>query len=161
MFINPCLGIITSETEHTKFVHVSESRFREVFACWIREFFSCGNRNPELGIRKTAQEIRIQQTIGIQNPSSADKDSGIHYLESGIHGMESRIQDCPRFPYMERGDAQSTSSHPHLRKGREEGGKLRKNASHNYIENISQSKKRLKGGNKEIPYWWVSLHRSG
>ena len=77
---------------------------REVFACGIREIWN--QRNVfllETGIlsfeiRNTTQEIRIPLTNGIQNPSSADKDSGIHYLESGIHGVESRIQDCPTFP---------------------------------------------------------------
>ena len=29
-------------------------------------------------------------------------ESGIQYPGSGIHSMESRIQDCPRFPYMGR-----------------------------------------------------------
>ena len=32
--------------------------------------------------------------IGIHNPSSTDKKYGIQYLESGIHGVESKIQDC-------------------------------------------------------------------
>ena len=133
MFINPCNGIITCKTEHG---------IREVFAHGIREIlnqrtvFLLETGILSFGIRNTTQEIRIPLTNGIQNPSSADKDSGTHYLESGIHGVESRIQDCPKFPYMERGDA--ASCHPHVRKGRGEGGKLRNNASHNYIENISQ-----------------------
>ena len=29
-------------------------------------------------------------------------NTGIQYLESGIYSVESRIQDCPRFPYMGR-----------------------------------------------------------
>ena len=33
--------------------------------------------------------------IGIQNPSPTDKD-----IESGIHCVESRIQECLGFPYM-------------------------------------------------------------
>ena len=33
----------------------------------------------------------IPQTIGIRNPSSSDNESRIQYLESGIHGLESRI----------------------------------------------------------------------
>ena len=45
------------------------------------------------GIRNTAQ--------GIRNPT--DKESGIQYFESEIHGAESRIQDCLGFPYMEDG----------------------------------------------------------
>ena len=37
--------------------------------------------------------------FGIQNPDSTDKD-WLQYLESGIHCLESRIQDCLTFPYM-------------------------------------------------------------
>ena len=36
------------------------------------------------------------------NPESTVLESGIQYPESGIHSMESRIQDCPAFPYMGR-----------------------------------------------------------
>ena len=32
--------------------------------------------------------------IGIRNPSFSDKEFRIHYLKSGIHSVESRIQDC-------------------------------------------------------------------
>ena len=39
------------------------------------------------------KESRIPLTIVIGNPSSTDM-SVIQYLESGIHGLESRIQDC-------------------------------------------------------------------
>ena len=39
------------------------------------------------------KQSRIILTIGIRNPSSTDKESEICYLESGIHGVESRIQD--------------------------------------------------------------------
>ena len=63
-----------------------------------------------------------------------------------------KSKTCHSFSYMERGDAQSTSSHPHVREGRKIGTQKRNSASHNYIANILQSKKRLKGGNKEIPY---------
>ena len=40
--------------------------------------------------------------IGIQNPSSTDRKSGIQELESRIHGVESRIQDYLGFLYMGR-----------------------------------------------------------
>ena len=63
-----------------------------------------GIRNPKSGILGfgilAPQRIRILQTIGIPNLSSTDKESRIHYLESGIHGVESRIQDCLGFRYM-------------------------------------------------------------
>ena len=44
------------------------------------------------------KESGIPLTIGNRNPSSAD----MAYLESRIHGVESRIQDCFGFPYMGR-----------------------------------------------------------
>ena len=57
--------------------------------------------NPEswaLESRIQLKESGIPLTIGIQNPSSTDKESEIQYLESGgIHGVESspesRIQN--------------------------------------------------------------------
>ena len=36
------------------------------------------------------------------NTESTVLESGIPYPESGIHSMESRIQDCPGLPYMGR-----------------------------------------------------------
>ena len=46
----------------------------------------------ESGIQLKQSGIRL--TIGIQVPLTK---TGIQYLESGIHGVESRIQECPRF----------------------------------------------------------------
>ena len=49
------------------------------------------------GIRKTTQEIRIPNRLesGIQVPLTKP---GIQYVESGIPGLESTIQDCHGFP---------------------------------------------------------------
>ena len=63
----------------------------------IWEFFCCGIRNPGLWNQEFSSrnpESRI--------PSSIDKDSSIQYRESGTYSVESRIQDCLGFPYMER-----------------------------------------------------------
>ena len=52
--------------------------------------------DPESWVMKFGLQLkqsRIIPTIGIRNPSSTDKESEIWYLESGIHGVESRIQD--------------------------------------------------------------------
>ena len=81
----------------------------------IQESFACGIQNPakflfvESGIlgfgkRNTAQGIRnpLLIAIGIHFPTSIDKESGIQYLESGIHGVESRIPDCLGFHYLGR-----------------------------------------------------------
>ena len=48
-------------------------------------------------VQNTAQGIRIPHNW---NLSSTDKESRIQYLGSGIHGVESRIQDCLGFTYM-------------------------------------------------------------
>ena len=56
----------------------------------------------ESGILNTAQGIRNPLMIaiaGIHSTTSTDTESGILYLESGIHGVESRIPDCLRFHY--------------------------------------------------------------
>ena len=47
--------------------------------------------NPEFQILESGMQLkesRIPLTIWIRNPSSADKDSGILYQQSGIHGVE-------------------------------------------------------------------------
>ena len=133
MFINPRNGIITCKTEHRNpggFCSWNSRNFES------EDCFPFGNRNPEFW--NPEYNSRNTDPTNEWNPESKLRGQRFryHYLESGIHGVESRIQDCPKFPYMERGDA--TSCHPHVRKGRGEGGKLRNNASHNYIENISQ-----------------------
>ena len=51
--------------------------------------------------RNTAQEIR-NPVPGIWILDSTDKESGIQCLESRVHGVESRIQDCLGFPYLGR-----------------------------------------------------------
>ena len=57
-----------------------------------------------LRIRKTTQEIRVPKRweSGIQVPLTK---TGIQYVESGIPGLESTIQDCLGFPHMGRGVA--------------------------------------------------------
>ena len=64
-------------------------------------------RNPEseemLLVESGIQikESGIPITIGIQNSTVLQKNTGIQYLESGIHSVEFRIQDCAGlFPYM-------------------------------------------------------------
>ena len=60
----------------------------------IREIFACGNGNARLWtglLQSWNPEFSSGVTNGIQNPSSTDKECGIQCLESGIHGVESRI----------------------------------------------------------------------
>ena len=88
-----------------------ESRKFLLVESWIQEIFASRILNPgkfclwnpepwTLKCRKQLKESRIPVTIGIRDPSFTDKESGIQYLESGIHGDESVIQDCLGFPYI-------------------------------------------------------------
>ena len=47
-----------------------------------------------------ALESGIPLTIGIGNPSSTYKEPGFGAWKSGIHCVESRIQDCLGFPWI-------------------------------------------------------------
>ena len=48
------------------------------------------------------KESGIPLTNGVWSPSSTDKESEVHYLESRTQGVESRIQDCLGLPYIGR-----------------------------------------------------------
>ena len=85
-------------------LHVN-SRKRKSKYCpmWISE------SGKSLPVESGIQEIFLVEfqilgfgipiTIWIRIRNSTDKESGIQFLESGIHDVESRIQDCPGFPY--------------------------------------------------------------
>ena len=70
----------------------------------IREVFLVDSGNLGFGIRNTLElkESGIPLTIKIRNPSSTDKETGFQYLESEIHGVESKIQNCLGFLSMGR-----------------------------------------------------------
>ena len=52
--------------------------------------------------RKALKQKKILESSPFSNPESTELESGIYYSESGIHRVESRIQDCHGFPYMGR-----------------------------------------------------------
>ena len=52
--------------------------------------------------RKTLKQKKNLESSPFWNPESTELESGIQYSESGIHRVESRIQDCHGFPYMGR-----------------------------------------------------------
>ena len=62
-------------------------------------------RNPKSWALKSViqlKESRIPLEIEIRNPRFTDKESEIQYLESEIHGVESRIQNSLTDLYMGR-----------------------------------------------------------
>ena len=52
--------------------------------------------------RKALKQKKKLESSPFWNPESTELKSGIQQLESGIHSVESRIQDCHGFPYMGR-----------------------------------------------------------
>ena len=52
--------------------------------------------------RKALKQKKNLESSPFWNPESTELESGIQYSESGIHRVESRIQDCRGFPYMGR-----------------------------------------------------------
>ena len=61
-----------------------------------------GFRNPEssaLKSRTQPKESGIPLKVEIWNSIFTDKKSGIFFVKSRIHYVESRIQDCLGFPY--------------------------------------------------------------
>ena len=79
---------------------------------FARLIWSCGlwnlelnSWNPELSLRNLESEA-----IGVRNPSSTDKESGIQYLESSIHNMESTNEDFLGLPSL-----YETRTAPHMR----------------------------------------------
>ena len=69
------------------------------------------------------KQSRIILTVGIGNPSSTDKESEIWYLESGIHGVESRIQDLD---YLTKETGSERKEELGLRRGGERGAGIEK-----------------------------------
>ena len=103
------------DTCHTRALYTAQLTMATDFApCKVLvirirnpENFACGIRNPEsfllveYGIVGFESRIQLKESefplmigILIQNPSSTDIESGIQYLQSGIHSVKSRMQDC-------------------------------------------------------------------
>ena len=59
-------------------------------------------RTRKRSAKKSIKTGKKMESNSFWNPESTVLESGIQYPESGIHSMESRIQDCPGFPYMGR-----------------------------------------------------------
>ena len=71
---------------------------KENLVSGIKEIFAIGIRNvgfwdPEFNSRNLESHQRLESRIQVRLTNS-----GLQYLECGIHGVEFKIQDCPRFP---------------------------------------------------------------
>ena len=59
-------------------------------------------RTRKQSAKKRIKTGKKMESTSFWNPESTALESGIQYPGSGIQSMESRIQDCPGFPYMGR-----------------------------------------------------------
>ena len=97
-----------------------DSSIWEIIACEIQNPGNSCLCNPESWALQSGlqlKEYRIPVIIGIRNPSSIDKETGFQELESGIHCVESRIQNCrgvqppsQALRFLHRGDRETRAS---------------------------------------------------
>ena len=55
-------------------------------------------RTRKRNAKKSIKTVKNWNPALFWNPESTVLESGIQYPESGIHSVESRIQECPEFP---------------------------------------------------------------
>ena len=85
----PCKGIRISEWGRFLQFEI------EIFEIQNPEKFARGIQNPRLWNRNTAQRIRNATKDWLESRIQVPLTKpGIQYLESRIHGVESRIQEC-------------------------------------------------------------------
>ena len=78
----------------------ADAESEEICACWLGIFFPCGildfgTRNTAQGIQNSTNDKKLESKFHL-------KRLEVHYLESEIISVESRIQDSLGFPYMQR-----------------------------------------------------------
>ena len=107
-FVVGLLALVTGEKNSDiaprKEIQILESGKVLLVESRILEIALVETRLLGFGIWNAAQGIQIPLSIGSRNQRSTDNKSRIQYLESGIHGVESRVRDSIRFSYMEQHD---------------------------------------------------------
>ena len=107
-FVVGLLALVTGEKNSDiaphKEIYILESGKFFLVESGILEISLVETRILGFGIRNTAQGIRIPLSIGLRNQRSTDKNSRVQYLESEVHGVESRVQDSIGFSYMGQHD---------------------------------------------------------
>ena len=68
---------------------LAESGIWKNVCLWNTESWTLESR-----IQLKESELPLMTGMLIQNPSSTDMESGIQYLQSRIHSVKSRMQDC-------------------------------------------------------------------
>ena len=86
------------------FLHVIHKSKKETNLLYILNnvFQYSKIRTRKRNAKKSIKTEKNLESSPFWNPESTELESGIRYSESGIHRVESRIQDFPAFPYMGR-----------------------------------------------------------
>ena len=86
------------------FLHVIYKSKKKTNLLWILNnvFQYSKIRTRKRNAKKSIKTEKNLESSPFWNPESTELESGIQYSESGIHRMESRIQDCHGFPYLGR-----------------------------------------------------------
>ena len=98
--MSPSLLYLKPLRNSNTFLHVIyKSKKKTNLLCILNNVFQYSKIRTR---KRNAKKCEMRRKFGIQ----PFLESGIQYSESGIHRVESRIQDCHGFPYMGREKAE-------------------------------------------------------
>ena len=100
--MSPSLLYLKPLRNGNTFLHVIyKSKKKTNFLCILNDVFQYSKiRTRKRNAKKSIKTEKKLESSPFWNPESTELESGIQYSESGIHRVESRIQDCHGFPYM-------------------------------------------------------------
>ena len=94
--MSPSLSYLKPVRSSKTFLHVIyKSKKKTNLLCILNNVFQYNKIRTR---KRNAKKCEMRRKFGIQ----PFLESGIQYSESGIHRVESRIQDCRGFPFMGR-----------------------------------------------------------
>ena len=102
--MSPSLSYLKPVQNSKTFLHVIyKSKKKTNLLCILNNVFQYSKiRTRKRNAKKSIKTENNLESSPFWNPESTELESGIQYSESGIHRVESRIQDCHGFPYMGR-----------------------------------------------------------
>ena len=102
--MSPSLLYLKPLRNSKTFLHVIyKSKKKTNLLCILNNVFQYSKiRTRKRNAKKSIKTEKNLESSPFWNPESTELESGIQYSESGIHRVESRIQDCHGFPYMGR-----------------------------------------------------------
>ena len=102
--MSPSLSYLKPLRNSNTFLHIIyKSKKKTNLLCILNNVFQYSKiRTRKRNAKKSIKTEKNLESSPFWNPESTELESGIQYSESGIHRVESRIQDCHGFPYMGR-----------------------------------------------------------